>query len=128
MRMTVGIKGMHCESCVERLTAAFGQVPGVRSATVSLSPPRAEIETSGPVAIEDLAAAARRAGDYSISPGTAPGVVPGEHAGHAQEAAAATGPRPSLYPLFLIVAFIAGTVLLAHLGRGPWSWHEAVND
>ena len=62
MTTTLDLTGMHCQMCVKRLTGAFEAVPGVTAARVTLSPPRAEIETSQPVAVETLSSAAREAG------------------------------------------------------------------
>ena len=85
------IHGMHCEACVERLNQAFRAVPGVKSARVTLAPPEVRIESDAPIATSALEQAARGAGEYSL---------------------VETAPRPSLYPLFLIVAFIAGIAAL----------------
>lgn len=116
MKTTISIAGMHCPACVRRLTGAFERVPGVRSAHVSLSPPAAHIESDGPVTIEALDQAAKSAGDYSVrGPGQAPQAAPAEQP---RAAAAADDPKPSLYPLGLIVAYIAGTAALTTYARG----------
>ena len=107
MKTKLDIQGMHCAACVERLTAAFGKVPGVR--------------------------AARGAGKYAVTgisvpqegTTTAAGGV-GTHE-HGTEAAAGE-PRPSLYPLVLIVGFIAGIAGLATFVRGDGSWHTFMLD
>ncbi|MBL8765274.1 MAG: cation transporter [Phycisphaerae bacterium] len=126
-RHTLAIQGMHCQHCVKRLTEAFGKVPGVTSAHVTLSPPEAHIESDGPVPIESLDRAARGAGNYSVSvppPGPIPTAPSHNHAEHAPP----DEKKPSLYPLGLIVAFIAGTCALTTLVRGEWSWHTLMLD
>lgn len=118
----ISIGGMHCAACVNRLAAAFKSVPGVTEATVTLVPPAARIESDRPVSIEALADAARSAGTYSVGP-IAPSAAPQAPPSHTAE-----GPAPSLYPLVLIVTYIAATVALAGYFRGPWSWHAGMND
>jgi len=127
MKTTLAVEGMHCPMCVQRLTIAFQTVPGVSAARVTLSPPRAEIESAQPVAIAALAQAVRGAGTYSVSevaPASEPTAPTHAHA----EGAVEQAPKQSLYPLVLIVVFIAGTVALTTGSRGPWSWHGFAND
>jgi copper chaperone CopZ len=122
LNTTLDVKGMHCGACAARLAAALGAVPGETAARVTLSPPRAEIESAAPPNPGALAAAAHAAGGYTLGPAD-----PAAGEGHAAHEGPAT-PKPSLYPLLLIVAFISGTVALAALSRGPWSWHAVMND
>jgi len=127
MKTTLNIEGMHCPACVKRLTTAFQGVPGVTAARVTLTPPAAEIESGGPLALVALSEAARGAGTYTVSEAD-PGPPPNAAAPRLESPNAAPAPRPSLYPLVLIVAYIAGAVALATYSRGPWSWHAAMND
>lgn len=64
---TLAIEGMHCASCVGRVESALQQVPGVRSATVSLAAERATITLSEPVELETLKQAVYDAG-YDAKP------------------------------------------------------------
>ncbi|MFN0133019.1 MAG: heavy-metal-associated domain-containing protein [Phycisphaerales bacterium] len=127
MNTTLTISGMHCSACVKRLTEALSKVPSVTSALVTLSPPEASIESDGPVPMEALDHAARSAGNYSVvtpTPGATPIPTP-------SALAAPTPPhekKPSLYPLGLIVAYIAGTVALCAWARGVWEWHTLMLD
>src|SRR6185295_5579601 len=127
MNTTIAIRGMHCPACVERLTEAFGKTPGVTSARVTLNPPEAHIESEGPLPLEALDRAAHGAGNYSVrvpTPGPTPTVPAHDHAAHD----APVEKQPSLYPLGLIVAFIAGTCALTTSFRGAWSWHTLMLD
>jgi copper chaperone CopZ len=129
---TYDIRGMHCQSCVRKVTEALRGVAGVADATVTLAPPGARVELSRPVATAELQQAVARAGEYRIVessglPGlpvvTAPSSVasaPRVAARHQEDDA----PRESLYPLFLIVAYIAGTVGLVALATGERSPQE----
>lgn len=127
MRTTVSIQGMHCAACVKRLTEAFRSVPGVTAAHVTLNPPEAQIESDGPLPVGALDRAARGAGDYSVRE-AASSTSPIMQA-HEPTADATRGePTPSLYPLGLIVAFIAGTAALTTFVRSAGSWHTFMLD
>jgi copper chaperone CopZ len=122
----LSIEGMHCPACVKRLTAAFQNTPGVSSAHVSLSPPEAHLQTNGDVSLASLQAAAASAGDYKVAEATPS--VPSDGNTEAAVSAPGTEKPPSLYPLILIVAYIAGTVLLAGWARARWEWHSLMLD
>lgn len=134
MQTTLSIEGMHCSACVQRLTAAFRSVPGVTDARVTLSPPQAEIESAAPVPLEMLADAARSAGAYSIANGSGVAAArsapaPAGHADHAAEHRDPAEPSPSLYPLVLIVLYIAGAAALTTYFRsGERAWLTFMND
>lgn len=123
------IEGMHCQSCVNRVGAALRAVPGVTAAEVSLTPPRARVEMSSHVPADELARAAKTAGDYRIGElrhadghgvhhvGATLPVI--EAATRSTTSATDAAPRESLYPLFLIVAYIAGVVALVAWVQQP---------
>ena len=115
MTHTYSIIGMHCQSCVNKTTAALRSVPGVTSAAVSLSPPEARVETSRHIPAAELDRAVQAVGDYRLAD-----AAPSNTA----DADVAKAPRESLYPLFLIVAYIGGTVALAGWATGTRSPHE----
>ncbi len=108
---------MHCQSCVNKTTAALRAIPGVTSASVTLSPPQAVVEMSQHVPTEALDQAVRAAGDYRLSE------APADLASASTAAMADGGetPKESLYPLFLIVGYIAGTVALIAYAVDTWS-------
>lgn len=120
MHRTLTISGMHCQACVHRLTTALSAVAGVSHVRVTLTPPRAVLEAHDDVALAALAHAAQSAGNYTLT----------ETADHDSSASAApaTEPRPSLYPLFLIVGYIALAAGLATYFRGDRSPHTFAND
>ena len=125
MERSFTLDGMSCGKCVRRLTDAFMKVPGVTSAHVTLSPPQARLVTSQPVAVAVLQAAAAAAGPYTVRD------VTETHHAAARGTATAEEKKPSLYPLVLIVGYIAGTVLLAGLVRAGWrtpDWHGLMLD
>lgn len=127
MKTTLKVKGMHCSACVQRLTDAFQKVPGVRAAQVSLNPPEAHIESEGAAPLQGLIRAARAAGNYSVDAPAGPTAPMAEHHAHAGPEDVAS-PKPSIYPLVLIVLYIAGTCAITTYLRAQWSWHAFVND
>jgi copper chaperone CopZ len=136
VKTTLQIQGMHCQSCVRKLTAAFEKLPGVRSAAVTLSPDRegrASIESDGPVALGALTAAADAAGDYTVkladtTADQTPSTAHTHHESHAQATPAPSEPTPSLYPLFLIVGYILGVSALAAFIRSGEGWRGFMLD
>lgn len=104
---TFTLSGLHCQSCVQKVGDALRAVPGVSAAEVSLNPPRATIEAGTAVSTGALATAVRSAGAYALGAELTPSHDPGPEA-----STAAPAPKPSLYPLALIVGYIAGTSAL----------------
>lgn len=106
MTHTYDITGMHCQSCVSKVTTALQRASGVRSATVTLKPPQARVEMDQHVPTAALNDALSLAGDYRLS--ESPRIT-----SEAFPRAAADETTPeSLYPLVLIVGYIAGVVAL----------------
>jgi copper chaperone CopZ len=119
MQHTYEVLGMHCQSCVAKVTAALQGVAGVTAASVTLNPPQARVEMAQHVSTVELDRAAQAAGAYHVID-----AMPVLHAGE-PSATVTSGeqPKESLYPLFLIVGYIAGTVALVALATGERSPH-----
>ena len=108
MEHVYAMEGMHCKSCVERISQALRSVHGVTSARVSLNPPKARVAMENHVPIAELQNAVQSAGEYTLR--------------EADEAAATTvatgdqvkggAAKESLYPLGLILGYLVGIVLL----------------
>lgn len=105
------ISGMSCQSCVKRVTAALEGVAGIRSAVVTLDPPKADVEMDQHISIGTLNEALARAGDYHLSEADRVAPVDSEK----------SNPPETLYPLFLIVGYIAGAVALIAIAAGDRS-------
>ena len=43
IRKTIGIEGMHCEGCVNRVTNVLSSIPGVKKCDVSLEDKKADL-------------------------------------------------------------------------------------
>jgi copper chaperone CopZ len=115
------IEGMHCASCVAKVSDALEHVPGISRASVSLTPPIARLVMREPVPTSVLREAVAAAGSYRLSE-QKPGAVPPR----AADAAAVPERAESLYPLLLIVAYIAGAVLLIEAASDVVSPHRAM--
>jgi cation transport ATPase len=61
-RLELEIAGMTCASCVRRVERALGGVSGVESVAVNLATGRAEVTSETDIELDDLVAAAQRAG------------------------------------------------------------------
>ncbi len=113
IHQTYAVTGMHCGACVKKVTEALRKVDGVTSASVTLDPPEARLETVGAIGAEQLEAVLAPLGKYTITPAKplATPVVPSLD----------ETPRESLYPLFLIIGYIALTVALISRVSGDTS-------
>jgi copper chaperone CopZ len=106
------VVGMSCAGCTRKISAALRSVAGVVSATTTLDPPEARLELSSEVPADVLNEALARAGAYRLTETE-------ERKPAASELAAES--RQSLYPLYLIVGYIAGAVGLIAFSRGDGS-------
>ncbi len=67
VRIRAEMEGIHCASCVKRVETEVQKIPGVTSASVNLATAVLTVETdSDSVTLDDIAAAAARAGDYTV--------------------------------------------------------------
>jgi copper ion binding protein len=66
MKTTLKIEGMSCEHCVKHVTQALENIPGVKSAKVSLKDKSAGVEHGDQVSLESLKAAVTEAGYEAV--------------------------------------------------------------
>ena len=66
MQQEFRIEGMHCNGCVARVTKALQSIAD--DVQVTLDPPRATLETADPLSLDEVEAAVKKAGDYSVTP------------------------------------------------------------
>jgi copper chaperone CopZ len=104
MTTTYRLSGMHCGSCVAKVTKALQ--PLASSVNVSLNPQQVQLEGSS-AQLNQLQDALRAIGKYEISP--------------VENAATAVETNPTwlqtYQPLLLIIAFILGASVLAQIGQ-----------
>lgn len=119
MRTEYAVEGMHCQSCVAKVTNALRSVPGVTSTTVALDEGRAVVETETPPDDAQLRDAVEAAGDYELKPMATTAARDATSANHEPDTIDSS-PKESLYPLFLIVGYILATVLLIAWATNDW--------
>ncbi len=68
-RISIGIEGMTCASCVARVEKALASVEGVTRATVNLATEKAEIEFAGEIPVDGKIAAAVEKAGYTLARG-----------------------------------------------------------
>ena len=84
MKSTYDVSGMHCSSCVGKVEATLSGLPRVKSASVSLVPPQAVVESEGDHDLSAYNDALGSIGDYRLQPQpetNAPGIQPPAGAG-----------------------------------------------
>lgn len=120
----VQISGMHCGGCANKIKSSLLRLDGVEKADVSSENGTALITGASTVDEETLKEAVAAAGEYTVraieasSPDntSASGASSQQHHSSADEP-----PKESLYPLFLIVGFIAGVTLLVAAATDNWA-------
>lgn len=120
---TLKINGMHCGACAIKISGALLKLNAIESANVSPHEGKAVI-SGRPLPDHDaLSDAVASAGDYTLTSveDAEPAAATSETATHQHHAMAEEQPGESLYPLFLIVGFIAGVTLLVAVSTGDWS-------
>lgn len=110
---TYEVKGMHCQSCVGKVTSGLRALPQIRSAEVTLEPPSAKVEMTQHVSTQTLNRELAKVGDYRLL-------------GEGEVDAISETKKESLYPLFLIVGYIAGAVAVVALSTGNHSLQDAM--
>lgn len=108
---TYSIRGMTCQNCVAKVKAALESHESVTSAAVSLSDQTATIETTDEPDFESLRKTVAAKGPYTLSTDTSA----------APTTDTPDQPGESLYPLLLIVGYIAGTTVLIAAATDHWS-------
>lgn len=117
---TYEVTGMHCQNCVEKLTTALKRVPGVTGATVTLNPPEAVVEMSSHVPTPVLEDRVSTAGSFSFKE---------KQTGHVDHPAPPeVETSQSLAPLFVIVGYIVGGVMLRAAISGDVSVHTLMSN
>tara|TARA_R110002072_G_scaffold42064_13_gene118271 strand:+ start:68183 stop:68962 length:780 start_codon:yes stop_codon:yes gene_type:complete len=122
------VKGMHCGGCAGKIQKAILAIPTVSEAIVSHQSGSVEVRAEPEVEESVVIAAIESAGDYTASvvePAEKPvddsaGAPSTQHT-HTHDDGMEEEMKESLYPLFLIVGFIAGVTLLVAYADGSWA-------
>lgn len=124
------VEGMRCQACADSLADAVRRSPGVRSASVTLSPGRLTVDSDPAVDLDTLRRAASDAGGYRLSlpPKEGGGSISLPVVGAASNGAVTSPKGESLFPLFLIVGFILGVAATVTWARGDGSARTLMLD
>jgi len=109
-RLEAEVEGIFCASCVQKIEKNLLELPGVLSASVNLATAKITIEAvTDTVALDDIAEAAARAGDYRVIPVAAEATA---HTGGAdrEERETASLRRDLIVASFLTVLVFVGSM------------------
>ncbi len=119
--ISLSISGMRCGGCESKVNSALLALYPVTVAVASAKNGLAEIQTSGDVSDESIRTAIAGAGDYRVT-----SIHRDESESHnpahmqMDNTSMDDSPPESLYPLFLIVGFIAGVTVLIAWSTDSW--------
>ena len=116
MVTTYGISGMHCQKCIEKISAAF-KSEGFLKADVTLEPPQVVISSEKKLELSEVQAILAKAGEYTVQKSnlSQPKTID------------TTGPE-SLKPLFVIVAYIVLGTLITSYVTTDYSFHYLMRN
>ena len=112
---------MNCQSCVKKLTDALQVVPGVIRAVVTLIPPQAKVEISTHVDTDALNSAVMLVGTYSLTEKVS-------EIGKPTSTAEPSTSEQSLTPLFVVISYIIGGVLLRAFISDDFFFHTLMGN
>lgn len=110
-----GVEGMKCQTCVGKITDALLEA-GYKNVFVSLDPPILRLESDAHVSKEDVNAKLAELGTYNVS-----------HKSHDHTSDDEKSDE-RLTPLFVIVSYITGGVLLRALMTGNFGLDTLMNN
>lgn len=119
MTHTYEIQGMHCQSCVAKVTTALQRVAGIASASVALSPPQARVAMNRHVSTTELNDSLHKAGDYRLIESQPDAAVDSSTPQESE--------KTSLFPLGLILAYLVGTVAVVSWATHDFSLHALMS-
>lgn len=108
---------LRCAACEQSIKPHFDAAPGIKRWSVDLASPDKVLTVEGDASESAVAALLDRAGYRLLGPIEA-----------AAPPAITTERPPSYYPLFLVVAYILGVVLLVEWAFGPFDGVRAMNN
>ncbi|MGB7343857.1 MAG: heavy-metal-associated domain-containing protein [Pirellulaceae bacterium] len=120
MKTIYKLSGMHCQSCVAKLSDALNGIVGVESAKVTLDPPQAIVEGHG-LDSDQVVQTITSAGDYSAEEVSTEAVP-------TKSATATKSKLATYYPLILIVSFLIFGSVILQFRSGHWDWMYFMSD
>lgn len=111
MQIKYAIKGMHCQSCVNKIQSALSSTFSVN---VSLNPPLLTVEAEKQPSLDELNTLISKAGNYQL-------IQNEPHKEH-------TNSISSYYPIILIAAYITGVTLINNTYSEGIHWNNWMNQ
>ncbi|MDP3559650.1 MAG: hypothetical protein Q8R79_04785 [Legionellaceae bacterium] len=122
MKFTYHIKGMHCDSCIEKIQSSLSS--HVKVIEVTLNPPMLQIEAIKAPLLDELNTYVSAAGNYQLQAITDSKVDP--------QVLSITEEAPkgisAYYPIFLIAIYILGISALNNVHWQGINWHGWMNQ
>lgn len=116
MNTTFPVTGMTCEGCAGKVQRRLAAHESVRSATVTLNPPRAAVESDAPLSAEELNRWLAEIGKYRLgAPDAASGPEPAKAPAALPEKNAAT-----YRPLLILLGYLLAVTAAALVAAGGW--------
>ena len=118
MRHSYDVIGMHCESCVQKITEALKSVEQVLNVKVDLNSAVATVEMEKHISTARLNEAVKTAGDYSLK----------EMLNPISKTSVMSEEKQSLKPLFIIFVYILSGVILNAKLTADFSLHSLMRN
>lgn len=118
---TYEVSGMHCNGCAAKIEKVLLKIPSVKNVTVNFQPPEATVEMSKHVPTEEINISLKALGNYSLKE-----KQPSVH--HEDTETSMPENKESLKPLFIIVCYLFGGVLLRSYISHDFSSHTLMNN
>jgi cation transport ATPase len=123
MLHTYEIEGMHCSACATKISAALQSIPEVSHSDVTLNPPEARVEMNRHVPVSTLQNTVSSVGAYTLRE-----KLPAFDDDRAHSTDSAAIDSGSLVPLFVIVGYIVGGILVRAAIANEYSWHVMMTN
>lgn len=124
MEHSYKIEGMHCPSCVNKISKELNSMPGVESAEVTLNPPEAHVRMRDHIDIDKLNSVIKNAGQYSLHELNGYRAIESQYGGSSTQ----SGSKLTTYkPLILILLFLSGFVVLNQVSNRSFDLMDMMN-
>lgn len=117
------ISGMHCQNCVTKIESALKSISSIKEVKVTLDPPQAIVEMERHVEVGELNRTLKNVGNYSVKEESTITSQP-----KSDVSVMPSSEPQSLSPLFIIIGYLIGGVLLRALLSSDYSVHSIMSN
>jgi len=114
------ISGMHCNGCIKKMEGSLAAISSIKNVRVTLTPPEATIEMLQHISTEELNKNLIAVGNYVLQE-KMPAIT-------TEATSLPSENKESLRPLFVIVGYLAGGVLLRSSISSDFSIHSLMTN